>query len=94
MSEILKYPEPIPQLQYVHQSKVAHALTSDENIKAIKQKEKEKEEAARAKEMKKALKVKKKESKRNLRTGSRARNDENGKIIRSSFIFRLIIFQH
>ena len=94
LSEILKYPEPIPQLQYVHQSKAARALTSDENIKAIKQKEKEKEEAAKAKEMKKALKVKKKESKRNLRTGSRARNDENGKIIRSSFIFWLIIFQH
>ena len=43
--------------------------------------------------MKKALKVKKKEGKRNLRTSSRAMNDENGKIIRPSFIFWLIIFQ-
>ena len=65
-SEMLRYPSPIPVPKSNPQSKESRVLTSDENLKRIEEKEREREEIAKEKARKKELREQRKLDKANV----------------------------
>ena len=97
LSDVLKYPQPItPPSKTVPQSISTRVLTSDDNIKAIQQKELAKEKAAWEKELKKAERAEKikmnKAFKEKKKTQSAVPRDESDDGNWS--LFFIVIFFH